>query len=64
MDEPSNGIHFIDTVKYEWKPDKICEVDVIITCETADGTPIDCNIIPPYETTDDCTVVGPTLVTV
>ena len=27
-----------------------------ITCETAYGTPIDCNAPPPVETTDNCTV--------
>ena len=27
-----------------------------LQCETADGTPIDCNVIPTAETTDDCTV--------
>ena len=41
LDEPSNGIPRTKRAEYEWKPDKICEVDVGITCETSDGTPID-----------------------
>ena len=56
LDEPSNGIPCIDTAEYEWKPYKICEVDVVITCETADGTPIDCNATPLDETSGDRTV--------
>ena len=70
IDKLSNGIPCTDTAKYEWKPDKLYEVDVRIICETADGTPIDCNVIPPDKMTDDCklnvnyiytvTNVGPT----
>ena len=56
MDELSNGIPCTDTGEYDWKPDKICEVDVGITCETVDGSSIDCNAIPPAESTDDCSV--------
>ena len=56
LEEPSNGIPCTDTAEYEWKPDNICEVDVGITCEKVDGTPIGCNGIPPSKTTDDCTV--------
>ena len=41
LDEPSNGNPCTDTAEYEWKKYKICEVDVGITCETSDGTPID-----------------------
>ena len=32
MYQPLNSISCIDTDKYEWKPDKICELDVGITC--------------------------------
>ena len=56
LDEPSNSIPYTDTSKYEWKPDNICEVGVVITCEKSYGTPIDCNSTPPAKTTDDCTV--------
>ena len=38
------------------KPYKIYEVDVVITCEAADGTPVDWNAIPRTKTTDDSTV--------
>ena len=41
LDEPSNSIPCKDTSYYEWIPDNICEVDVVITCETVDGIPID-----------------------
>ena len=40
LDEPSNGIPCTDKEKYEWKLDKIFEVDVGISCETAYGTSI------------------------
>ena len=40
LNESSNGIVCTDTSEYEWKPDNICEVDVGITCETIDGTPL------------------------
>ena len=56
LDEPSNGIPCIDTAEYEWKPEKTCEVDVGITCETVDGTPINWNDTPLSKTSDDCTV--------
>ena len=55
-DEPSNGIPCTDTSEYEWKPDKICEVDVGITCETVDGNPTDFNVIPLDKMTYDYTV--------
>ena len=32
IDGTSNVITCIDTAKYYWKPDKICELDVGITC--------------------------------
>ena len=56
LGEPSNCIPYIDTTEYEWKPYKICEVDVKITCETVDETPIDFTDIPLEKTTDNCTV--------
>ena len=56
FDEHSNGIPCTDTSEYEWKTDKMREVDVGITCEKAYGTLIDFNAIPPSETTDDCIV--------
>ena len=56
MYEPSNCIPCTDTAEYERKPEKICEVDVVITCETVNGTPIDCNYIPLSKTNDGCTV--------
>ena len=56
LDEPSNVIPCTDTSVYEWKADKICEIDVVINDETVDGTPIDCNAIPIYKTTDDFTL--------
>ena len=56
LDETSNDIPCTDTKEYGWIPDKICEVDVGITCETVYGTPIDCNATPLSETSGDCTV--------
>ena len=44
--EPSNSITCTDTEEYRWKLDNICEVDVVFTCETVYGTPIDFNAIP------------------
>ena len=41
LDEPSNDIPCADISEDEGKPDKICEVDVGITCETVYGTPIE-----------------------
>ena len=71
LDEPSNGIPCTHTADYEWKPDKICEVDVGITCETVYVTPIDLSSNPISEMTGDFTVdvkttytvtnVGPTI---
>ena len=49
LDEPSNIIPCKDTSYYECIPDKICEVDVVITCEKVYGIPIDCNATPIIE---------------
>ena len=56
LDETSNVIPCTDTSEYEWKPEKICEVDVGITCETVYGTPIECNDTPLAKTSDDFTL--------
>ena len=56
LDKPSNSIPCTDTSEYEWNPDKICELDLVINCETVDGTPIDWNAISISKTTDYYTV--------